>query len=251
MLRARWQGWLIAALLLLTASPAHSIGLTADLSNRLVGITTAFSGSDVLLFGTVSVPGRNVVVTVAGPPAEVSVRRKTDVGFIWLNTQEVVYAGVPEYYAIAASAPLTSIADTAELERNQIGVERLRFEPMTIEGVGDKREPLFREALFRRKEQAGLYTSGVGRITFIGDHLFRTTLHFPSNVPPGVYEVRVFELENGYIVAAQTSSLVVSKVGIEAELYDVAHQVPTLYGFGAIVLAVFAGWSAAMIFRRS
>lgn len=236
---------------LLVALPARSTGLVADLSHHLVAITTAFAGSDVLLFGTVGEIGRDVVVTVRGPAVDTSVRRKTEIGFIWLNTQEVVYAAAPEFYAVASSAPLAAIADPAELARNQIGTEHLRLEPISIEGVGDSREPLFREALIRRKEQAGLYASQVGRVLFIGGDLFRTTLQFPANVPPGNYEVRVFELQGGYIVAAQASSLIVSKVGLEADLYDIAHRLPLLYGVAAVVLAVFAGWTAAVIFKRN
>jgi uncharacterized protein (TIGR02186 family) len=236
---------------LLLAFPARSTGLVADLSHHLVAITTAFAGSDVLLFGTVGAPGRDVVVTVRGPLADTSVRRKTEIGFIWLNTQEVVYTQAPEFYAVASSAPLSAIADPAELARNQIGTEHLALKAISIEGVGDRHEPVFRAALIRRKEQAGLYAGQVGRVLFIGGDLFRTTLQFPANVPPGNYEVRVFELEEGFVVAAQASSLIVSKVGLEADLYDIAHRLPLLYAAAAIVLAVFAGWSAAVIFKRN
>jgi uncharacterized protein (TIGR02186 family) len=222
----------------------------ADLSHHLVAITTAFAGSDVLLFGTVSQPDRDIVVTVQGPLVETSVRRKTEIGFIWLNTQEVVYGSVPEFYAVASTAPLTTIADPAELARYQIGAENLRLEATAIEGVGDRREPIFREALIRRKEQAGLFGARISRVLFVGGNLFRTTLHFPANVPPGNYEVRVFELEHGFVVAAQASTLIVSKVGLEADLYDIAHRQSALYGIAAVSLAVLAGWSAAMIFRR-
>ena len=33
-------------------------------------------------------------------------------------------------------------------------------------------------------------------MNFIGPRLFRTTLDFPANVPPGLYKVQVFELED-------------------------------------------------------
>lgn len=253
--RVRRQGrrWPVAsALLLLLASfPARPAGLVADLSHHLVAITTAFAGSEVLIFGTVADPARDVIVTVRGPASETAVRRKTEVGFIWLNTQTVTFTDVPEFYAVAASGPLEEIADPAELDRQQIGARRLRLEPIAIEGVGDRQVPVFREALVRRKERSGLFVDRIGRVTFLGEGLFRTTIHLPSNVPPGNYQVRIFELDQGYIVAAQNSSLIVSKVGLEADLFDLAHRWSSIYGLGSVLLAVTAGWSASVIFRRS
>jgi uncharacterized protein (TIGR02186 family) len=239
-----------ALAMVLGALPVRA-NLVADLSHHLVAITTAFAGSEVLLFGTVAEADRAVIVTAQGPPVATEVRRKTPVGPIWLNTQVVRFAAVPEFYAVAASAPLDEIADPAELARHQIGSRRIVLEPTAIEGVGDSRLPVFREALIRRKEAAGLYAPNVGRVTFIGDTLFRTTLRFPANTPPGNYRVQVFELERGIIVAAQTSTLVVSKVGLEAELFDVSRRNSILYGTGSILLAVVGGWTASVVFKKS
>ena len=52
------------------------------------------------------------------------------------------------------------------------------------------------------------------------------------------------------VAGAQTSTMEISKMGIEAELYDVAIQRPSLYGLASILLAVAAGWSANAMFRR-
>jgi uncharacterized protein (TIGR02186 family) len=190
-------------------------------------------------------------VTVRGPPVETSVRRKTRIGFIWLNSQEVTFADTPEFYAVAASGPLEQIADPAELARHQIGSRRLQLEPIAIEGVGDRQVPVFKEALIRRKELAGLYAPRIARVSFVGPTLFRTTLSFPANVPPGNYQVQVFELEGGSIVAAQASTLVVSKVGLEADLFDIAHRDTLLYGLASVLLAVVAGWTASVVFRKA
>jgi hypothetical protein len=75
-------------------------------------------------------------------------------------------------------------------------------------------------------------------------------MKFPANVPPGIYQVQVFELEDGYVKDAQRSALVISKVGLEADVFDFAQQRAPLYGLLAIVMAVGLGWLAGMIFRR-
>jgi len=238
------------ALLALPAGPARAVGLVAALSHHLVAITTAFSGSDVLLFGTVGEEGRHVIVTVQGPRADTTVRRKTKIGFVWLNTEEVVFKAVPQFYAFAASGPPTEIALPAELARYQIGAERLLLTPSRIAGVGDSKLPEFRAGLERRKERAGLFAARAGKVQFIGDRLFRTTLSFPADTPPGSYLVQVYELEGGTVVAAQASALVVSKVGLEADLFEMAHRNPALYGLGSLTLAIAAGWTASLVFRK-
>lgn len=245
------QAVLVLVLLCVIAPAARAAGLIADLSHHLVAITTAFAGSDVLVFGTVGGPDRDVVVTVRGPSGETMVQQKSRVGGLWLSTARVTFDEVPLFYAVAATRPLAQLQAPDELARNQIGVDMLKVRPIEVEGVGDRRIGQFRDALIRRKEQAGLFQPEVRPITFIGDRLFRTTLSFPANVPPGAYQVRTFEFEKGLIVSAQTSSLSVSKVGLEAELFNLAHLQSWLYGLASVALAVVAGWSASAMFRKA
>ena len=87
-------------------------------------------------------------------------------------------------------------------------------------------------------------------VRFVGEQLFRTDVRFPANVPPGIYQVQVFELDGGQVTDAQRSTLVISKIGLEAELFDFAHSQPPAYGLAAIVISLVAGWLAAVIFRR-
>ena len=60
----------------------------------------------------------------------------------------------------------------------------------------------------------------------------------------------MFELVDGFATDAQRSTLVVSKVGLEADVYDFAQHRAPLYGLTAIALAIVAGWLASVIFRR-
>ena len=99
---------------------------------------------------------------------------------------------------------------------------------------------------------AGYYPSPreVGEVSFLGRSLFRTRLAFPANVPPGSYQVEVFQLQNGSIVSAQSSPLGIAKIGLEAELFEFARRQAALYGLAAIILAIAAGWSANIMFGR-
>jgi len=103
----------------------------------------------------------------------------------------------------------------------------------------------------RNKAKKGLYLDVPGRVNFLGNRLFRTTLSFPANVPTGTYTVEVLLVRNGGVVSAQTSPLLISKIGVGADVYRFANNYAMLYGIIAILIALAAGWIAAAAFRKS
>jgi uncharacterized protein (TIGR02186 family) len=241
---------LALGLLLLAAKAARANELVADLSRHLIAITAAFVGSDVVLFGTTDGTGE-VVALLEGPRYRQTVRKKSRVAGIWVNREQVVFDDVPAYYAIAASAPLERIADEDVRARLELGLEHLRVRPEDGPPTSAAEREAFRAALIRNKQQEGLYSDAVAEIDFLGERLFRTTFLFPANVPPGLYRVQVFQLKDGEVVGAQRSTLTVSKIGFEADLYDFAHARPMSYGLIAVLVAVMMGWLAGVIFRRA
>jgi uncharacterized protein (TIGR02186 family) len=223
--------------------------LVADLSQHLIAITTAFVGTQVVLFG-VTEGGGDIVVTVQGPREDLVVRRKSRVAGIWVNRERLAFRRVPAYYAVASTGPLERIARPDVLAQLDIGTEYLDLQPIDASGLEIGEIASFKDALVRRKQEQGLYSREPAPINFVGKELFRTTLAFPANVPPGIYQVQVFQLQDGFAADAQRSTLVVSKVGLEADIYDFAQQRAALYGLTAIGLATVSGWLAGVIFRR-
>lgn len=239
---------LVVACCLLAAWPARAAEpLVADLSRHLVAITTGFAGTDVLLFGAVEGEG-DVVVVVRGPNRAETVRRKDRQAGIWINTGHAEITNAPSFYRVAATRPLAEIAPPSVLERHQIGLDHLDLVITTEDRSAEPAQ--YREALIRLKQKKGLYGDRVQDIGFLGQRLFRTDVHFPANVPVGTYLVEVYLLEGGEVVSAQTTPLVISKIGIGADVYDFAHQQAALYGIIAIVLAATAGWLAAVAFKK-
>ena len=240
-----------AAILVLAAlaapSAVHAQALVADLSSHLVAITTGFTGTDVLLFGAVEGTG-DVVVVVRGPDERVTVRRKAKVAGIYVNTKEMTFAKTPAFYAVAASREVGKIAPAAELARQEIGTGYLRLEPEVARDPAQVAE--FRAALMRNKQNEGLYGDTVSRVVFLGARLFRVNVYFPSNVPVGAYQVEVFLFRDGAVAGAQTTPLIISKVGASADIFDFAHRYAAYYGLIVILLALAAGWLAEAIFRR-
>jgi uncharacterized protein (TIGR02186 family) len=238
---------LVAALLflLLPGAAAADTPLVADLSKHLVAITTGFSGTEVLLFGAVEDKG-DVVVVVRGPARQEVVRRKARIGGIWVN-EASAEMHAPAFYRVAASRPLEQIATPEVLQRHQIGAANLNLE---LADVDDAAAAEFRSALLRLKERRSLYGDKVLPVSFLGNRLFRTEMSFPANVPVGTYSVEVYLLQDGQVVSAQTTPLIISKIGVGAEVYDFAHNQPAIYGMIAIVVAISAGWLAATAFKK-
>ena len=240
---------LLLGLLVGPAAPVKPNALVADLSEHLVAITTGFAGANVLLFGAVDGPG-DVVVVVRGPARSLIMHRKSRLAGIWVNTASMTFDSVPSFYATAASRPLAEIAGAVVRARNQIGLDSLPL-PLPHAKASENIANEWRAALKRNKQRQGLYTSAVGRVSFLGNQLFRTDIFFPANVPTGAYQVQVYLLRDGEVVGAQTTPLVVSKIGLEAEIFDFAHNQSALYGVIAILVALMAGWLAHVAFRKS
>jgi uncharacterized protein (TIGR02186 family) len=240
---------LAAVVLALSCSaPGARAQLVADLSEHLIAITTGFVGTDVLLFGAIEGSG-DVVVVVRGPQRTEIVRRKARIAGIWINEREMVFDYVPSFYVVASAKPLTEILSPVARVRHEIGFDFLHFVPSRAASPSEVEE--FRRALIRNKQREELYVEETGKVSFLGSRLFRTRIYFPSNVPTGTYTADVFLVRDGNVVSAQSTPLVVGKVGFGAELFDFAHRQPALYGILAVMVALAAGWLAGVAFRRT
>ncbi|MDZ4734882.1 MAG: TIGR02186 family protein [Rhodospirillaceae bacterium] len=238
---------ILLVLLLVPTPMLRAAPLVADLSNHLIAITTDFTGTDVLLFGAVDGPG-DVVVVVRGPVTDVAVRRKGRIAGVWVNRDSVEFVSVPSFYAVASTRPLDEVMDEATRRRHTIGLDTLQFALMPGSDVDETDE--FRAALERIKMRQLLYWPNPIEVNFLGDTLFRTDIWFPSNVPIGSYVIEVLLVRDGAVVSAQTTPLVISKIGIGADVFEWAHRQSLLYGLATVAMALLAGWIAHLVFRR-
>jgi uncharacterized protein (TIGR02186 family) len=222
--------------------------LVADLTSHLVAITTGFNGTNVVLFGATDGPG-DIIVVVRGPDRDVVVRRKSRVAGIWINKRQMTFTGVPSYYAVFSSKALDDIMPPTAQALHEIGQPHLRM------GVIEKRSPEdiveFRAALSRERQRQDLFPDAVGRVSFLGERLFQATLGFPANVPTGTYQVYIFLVRDKQVVSGQTTPLVVSQVGVDAEVNDFANRRALAYGLVAAIGAAVAGWLASLPFRNA
>ena len=239
-------GVLLVLLLICWGSAVRAEALVADLTSHLIAITTGFTGASVVLFGATDGPG-DVIVAVRGPDREMTVRRKSRVAGIWVNTQQVTFVNLPSFYAVAASRPIADILSPAAAAFYRLGIANLKLAASTP--APSVVVDAFRTALERTQQEAGLYVERISKVDFLGERLFRATITFPSNVPTGTYLIEVFLVRDKDIVSGQTTPLVVSRVGVDAAVFEFSTRQPGFYGAIAVLTAVVAGWLASLPFR--
>jgi uncharacterized protein (TIGR02186 family) len=227
---------------------ARADALVADLSSHLIAITTGFTGASVVLFGATDGPA-DVIAVVRGPERDVTIWRKGKILGIWANAEAVTFANIPSFYAVAASRPLGDILSPAAAALYKIGTSNIKFEPRS--NTAPDRTRLFAEALIDTQRSAGVFSPNYEKIAFLGDRLFRATIFFPANIPTGTYMVEIFLVRDRDVVGGQTTPLVVSKVGVDAAVFDFARDRSLAYGAIAVVMAVMAGWLASLPFRNT
>ena len=103
--------------------------LEADVSMRSIPVDVRFSGARIVMFGSVNrtAPAAadtqplDVVAVIQGARSRLTVRRKSHVAGVWINTQSVDFEQAPRYYAVVSTRSLELIASKAVLGENGIG----------------------------------------------------------------------------------------------------------------------------------
>jgi uncharacterized protein (TIGR02186 family) len=244
---------LLLALCLL-APAARGETVVAGLSQDRVSITANFDGSDILIYGAVKreepIPRDgplNVIITVEGPSAPITVRRKSRVLGLWVNTANVQVDSAPSFYEAAATAPLADILSSTEDLRHKISIRRAIRSVGAPQDVTDSEA--FTEALIRLRAASGAYKEDEGGVLLMQDTLFRANIDLPANLTEGDYKARIFLVRQKKVVDELTEVIRVRKVGLERALFTLSRDQPVIYGVVALVLAAVAGWAASALFR--
>lgn len=235
---------LLSLLLLLVAAPAAR-ALVAEVSQREIAVSTGFTGAELIVYGAKDTIPADVVITVRGPHTPVVVRQRTRIAGIWVNGASAVFETAPGFYAVASTRPLAELLPEAERRRLRLGLDMLPLranEPRPGDG--------FRQALIALKVERGLYREENSGVTVTGERLFSARIFLPPTVPPGLYQVDVFGIENRRVEAVRDLTFAVRRVGTSAEIWRFAHVHPWLYGVGAVIAAAVVGWAGSVVFRR-
>nr|WP_321445738.1 TIGR02186 family protein [uncultured Cohaesibacter sp.] len=237
----------------------HAETIIADMSDRVIRINSNFTGSQIVVFGMIERDVNTVsrgepydlVIVVRGWDQKLVSRRKERVVGVWINTEKRSYDNAPNFYVMASTRKLDDIAHPALLSKLQIGTEYLLLPSTGRDLTKFPTYDPFREAALRLKRNKGLYRDDLSSITFLNDTLFRSRVDIPANVEVGRYDVTVYLFRGGALLHSQTQPLNVAKSGFEQVTYSLAQKQSFVYGLLCVLLAVFTGWFAGVVFRKN
>jgi uncharacterized protein (TIGR02186 family) len=250
---------LALAIILAAASPADAERLITTLSTSRVLISSNFTGTDVVLFGSVERDaqtvarrgGYDIVVTVTGPREDILTFRKERVFGIWVNADSRTFVKAPSYLTVLSNRTITDIADINTLRRTQTGLARILL-PQEISGdIADSiRDDPFRQAFLRLKIERNLYRETQNGVTFLTPALIRAAIPIPDDAPTGNYDIDVKLFADGTLLSRQQTAMEVVKVGFEQFVANAARDYGLLYGLATALMGLLTGWFASVVFRR-
>ena len=238
-------------------TPAAKETIEADVSTRNISIESDFTGTRVVIFGTIensrqTSPDDNLydlAVVIVGPRESIVARRKSNVAGLWVNTSAFRFREVPSYYAVLSTKPVREIASLPILYQHGIGLENMRLFPDENIGADDAEQ--FKSAVLRVKQQQGLYRQEPKGAGFIGRSLFRASVDLPANISVGEFTAWIYLFEKGDLITTYKTRLDLQRGGIEQFIFNLADHYPLLYGLLTVLLALIAGFLATLAFRKA
>ncbi|MBZ6377401.1 hypothetical protein B5C34_05120 [Pacificimonas flava] len=228
--------------------------LIADLSQSRIDIVYTFAGAELLVFGAVQyADGRlpeespDVVIVVRGPPQSITVRRKSRVLGLWLNTDSVRFETAPSFFRAASSRPILDMVDERTAAIFELSPEFLQLSPT---GADPDKVATFEEGFLRSRIEAALYGSSPDGVDLVENVLYQARIDIPSAVPVGTYTVEIHLIQDGEVAASTTRTIDVEKSGFERDVYVAAQRESLAYGIASVALALILGWTASAVIRR-
>lgn len=255
----RFSLMIIAMLLSLSGVQAKE-KLQMGLSVDVVPVGSDFAGQNIVVFGAIESADQadlyrgeyNVLIEVIGDLQEAVVRKKERISGIWINAAAREYRDVPSYYSVHSRVPITAMVDPSVLSNLGIGVKYLKAKPVDRGNIEEfLTEGEFSSALRRKRIEDKLFAEDAASVEQISPSLFRATVSLPPNVPIGFHTVKAHLFKDGKKLDQVVQTFEVRKVGFEEWIYNLAHQQSLLYGILCVLLAIFTGWFANVIFRKN
>jgi uncharacterized protein (TIGR02186 family) len=243
----------LALLIGMPAAVGQAESLVSTLSDEAVSITSSFTGERIVVFGAIrggpeNETGYEVAVVVQGPSQDVIVRQKQRVLGIWANRLSREFKEVPSYYVMHLSENFGAAVTPAQLVEYRLGLQSLPF----VQGAeADATSERFAEELIGLKTARALYVEREAEVQFLAPNVFRTTFFLPSDIPTGEYRVSVYLFRDEAFLAGSTQVLAIAKAGFSDRIARAAIDFPLYYGLVCVALAIFTGWLAGVVFRRT
>jgi uncharacterized protein (TIGR02186 family) len=216
------------------------------LSKDRVCIDSTYTGDSVTVSGLTE-PGAEVIVKVSSPPADLKLSRKGRVGPIWMNVASVDFDHAPAFYQVNCSQTLNPVLSPEMMSKLGLGYQGLRSQ-IAIAPAAENTAANYTEFI-SLKESQDLYGVRPHSVRIDPEGGFQTAVRWPSNAPPGPYDVMVYQVKNGQVVRQASARVNLEKVGLTRWLADLARDNGAAYGLLAVASALGAGLVVGFVFK--
>ena len=96
-----------------------------------------------------------------------------------------------------------------------------------------------------------LYYEDPKGVEIVGGVLYRARLRVPALVPVGNYTAETFLIQDGQVIPPADREIRTENLAFERFVAEAADDWSLAYGLVAVLVSLFLGWSASVVFRRA
>ena len=220
-----------------------------DLSEDNIELKTDFNGKEIIIFGLLK-DNHETLLTIKGPPSKMRIQKKERYFGIWINNQYVTYSNIPSLFFLSTSKKINEILPESILINEDLSFEKiLNNKTFNQNFIFKNDQEDWNNNFVRIKKEQSFYKSF--EMKKIKDKLFQTSVFFPPNTIPGIYNVNIYYIRNNTIMSNDQKKIVIKKSGIGSKIFDFANNNAATYGVFVVIFSIFSGFIAATLFRRS
>ncbi len=237
---------LIALIFILPYAKAEEIYF--DLSEDNIEIKTDFDGKEIIIFGLLQ-DGHDALLTIKGPPSKMKIQKKERYFGVWINNKQITYRKIPTLFFLSSSSKINKILPESIQTNDDLNFDKiLNNKTFNQNFIFDSDQSTWNENFVRIKKKQLFYKEFEMKI--FKDKLFQTSVFFPPNTIPGVYNVDIYYIKNKSILNKDQKKIIVKKTGIGSDIYEFANNNAATYGVFVIIFSILSGLIAATLFRR-
>jgi len=220
-----------------------------DLSEDNIELKTDFNGKEIIIFGLLK-DDHETLLTIKGPPSKMRIQKKERYFGIWINNQYVTYSNIPSLFFLSTSKKINEILPESILINEDLSFEKiLNNKTFNQNFIFKNDQEDWNNNFVRIKKEQSFYKSF--EMKKVKDKLFQTSVFFPPNTIPGIYNVNIYYIRNNTIMSNDQKKIVIKKSGIGSKIFDFANNNAATYGVFVVIFSIFSGFIAATLFRRS
>ena len=219
-----------------------------DLSEDNIEIKTDFDGKEIIIFGLLQ-DDHETLLTIKGPPSKMKIQKKERYFGVWVNNKQITYSKIPTLFFLSSSSKIDDILPNSIQMNGDLNFDKiLNNKTFDQNFIFENDQSTWNENFVRIKKKQLFYKEFEMKI--FKDKLFQTSVFFPPNTIPGIYNVDIYYIKHKTIMSKDQKKIIVKKTGIGSDIYEFAKNNAATYGVFVIIFSILSGLIAATLFRR-